>query len=54
MTTRDRVADLIEKDLTVREIARILDVTTQNVYLHLRSLGIRPPSRPRDGGKEAS
>ena len=54
-STRDRVSDLITKDLTVRDIARVLDITTQAVYLHLKSLGIQPPTRPRgDQQKEVS
>lgn len=44
--TRKRVADLIEKGLTVREIADLLRVTTQNVYKHLKALGVDPASLP--------
>ncbi len=43
-TTRERVRDLTDAGLSVRDIARVLNVSTQAVYKHLRSLGVRPPS----------
>lgn len=45
METRERVRDLIARDLTVREIAQLLGVSTQAVYKHLKALGITPPSQ---------
>lgn len=41
-TTRARVEDLIRKGLTVRQIADLLRVSTQNVYKHLKALEIDP------------
>lgn len=52
--TRDRVADLIKKGLTVREVADILRVSTQNVYKHLKALGIEPPARTEETVEVAS
>lgn len=46
-TTKGRVAELIEQDRTVREIAHELGISTQAVYKHLRALNIAPPSRRR-------
>lgn len=37
-TTKERIADLRQKGLTVREIAGLLKVSTQNVYKHLKAL----------------
>lgn len=45
METRDRVADLIRRDLSVREIAQLLGISTQAVYKHLKALDIAPPSQ---------
>lgn len=47
-TTRQRIEDLIQKGLSVREIADLLRVSTQNVYKHLKALGIEPPARADD------
>jgi predicted DNA-binding protein YlxM (UPF0122 family) len=35
---RRRIAEYLEKDLSVREIADLLGITTQAVYLHIRKL----------------
>ena len=43
-TTRERIEDLIQKGLTARQIADLLRVSTQNVYKHLKALGIDPPT----------
>lgn len=43
--TRDRVANLYVAGLSVREISRVLDVTTQAVYKHLRILDLPPPTQ---------
>lgn len=45
METRDRVRDLIARDLTVREIAQLLGISTQAVYKHLKVLDITPPTQ---------
>lgn len=37
-STRERVRDLKAQGLTVREIATVLNVTTQAVYKHLKRL----------------
>ena len=43
-TTRDRVADYIDKGLSVRQIADLEGISTQAVYKHLKALEISPPS----------
>jgi DNA-binding NarL/FixJ family response regulator len=48
-TTREQVQDLIDRGLSVRQIAAALNVSTQAVYKHLKVLGIDPPSRGKDG-----
>lgn len=48
VSTRERVKGLSEQGLSVREIASVLQVSTQAVYKHLSALGIDPPTR-RDG-----
>jgi predicted ArsR family transcriptional regulator len=53
-STKDRVRELIGAGLSVREIARALDVSTQAVYLHLKALDIPPPTQRRNGGGEAA
>lgn len=42
LTTRQKVAKLREKGLSVRQIARELDITTQAVYQHLQNLDKGP------------
>lgn len=37
-STRQRVADLLEKGLTVRQIADVLGLTTQNIYKHKHAI----------------
>lgn len=44
MDTRQRVAELIE-DHSVLEVAHILEISPQAVYKHLKSLGIKPPTK---------
>jgi len=39
------VKKLADAGLTVRQIARTLDISTQAVYKHLAALGIDPPSK---------
>ena len=51
MTTREQIAELVAKGLTVRQIADLLRVSTQNVYKHLKALELNPPVTNR---KEAS
>ena len=51
-TIRDRVPELLNKGLSVREVAAVLNVTTQAVYLHMKSLGIPPPSRRSESVQE--
>jgi transposase len=52
-TTRDRVQQLTAQGLKVREIAAILNVSTQAVYKHLKALEIDPPTR-QDNGEPAA
>lgn len=47
-STRERVAQLTEQGLKVREIATVLNVSTQAVYKHLKALDLEPPTR-REG-----
>lgn len=56
MQTRERVRDLIERGLSVREIAQLLSISTQAVYKHLKAMGITPPTRDqrRGNGGEAA
>ena len=44
MTTREQIAELVAKGLTVRQIADLLRVSTQNVYKHLKALRLDPPT----------
>lgn len=37
-STREKVADYLDKGLTVREIAGLLGLTTQAIYKHTRSI----------------
>lgn len=53
-TTRDRIEELIKKGLTPRQIADLLRVSTQNVYKHLKTLGIDPPTRNEESTEVAS
>lgn len=52
-TTRERVSDLSKQGLSVREIASVLQVSTQAIYKHLDKLGIEPPSRRGEDGEAA-
>jgi DNA-binding CsgD family transcriptional regulator len=40
--SRQSVKEYTEKGLTPREIAQLLGISTQRVYVHLRKLGIEP------------
>jgi len=40
--TRERVLTYTAQGLTPREIARILECSVQNVYLHLKHAGVKP------------
>jgi IS30 family transposase len=40
-STRGRVADLLEKGLTVRQVATVLGITTQAVYKHIRRYDLK-------------
>lgn len=48
-STKERVAQLTEQGLKVREIATVLNVSTQAVYKHLKTLEIDPPTRQPNG-----
>lgn len=50
-TTRQKIEELVAKGLTVRQIADLLRVSTQNVYKHLKALEVDPPTTVQ---KEAS
>lgn len=43
-STKERVSKLVDQGLTVREIASILNVSTQAIYKHLKALDKPPPS----------
>ena len=43
--TRQRVAELHTKGLSVREIAQLLGVSTQRVYQQLKALGLEAPTK---------
>jgi DNA-binding CsgD family transcriptional regulator len=43
--TRERVKDLIEKGLTVLEIAHLLRISPQAVYKHLKRYDLPLPSQ---------
>ena len=47
MTTRDRVKAMTLMGMSVREISRALDVSTQAVYQHLEKLHLKPARRKR-------
>lgn len=53
-TTREQVAELIGRDLSVRQISQLLNISTQAVYKHLQGLGIDPPGRRGDDGSAAA
>ena len=38
METRERVRDLIDRGLSVREVAQLLGISTQAVYKHLKRI----------------
>jgi len=38
--TRERVPELLDQGLTVREIASVLGISTQAVYKHIHRLGL--------------
>lgn len=42
--TRQQVADLYDKGLSVRDIAHVVGVSTQRVYQHLKALELPAPS----------
>ena len=43
--TRQRVRELTEAGLTPRQIAHALNVSTQAVYQHLETLGMKPAKK---------
>ena len=43
--TKDRVADLITKGLTVLEIAHLLRISPQAVYKHIRRYNLPLPTK---------
>jgi DNA-binding NarL/FixJ family response regulator len=45
LTTRQKVAALLDEGLSVREISKRLDITTQSVYLHIKNLEKGVPPR---------
>lgn len=44
-STKDQVQRLLDEGLNVRQIAARLEISTQAVYKHLKTLGIPAPSR---------
>ena len=45
-TTREEIRKLHGAGMTVREIAKRLDLSTQGVHYHLKKLGINTARRP--------
>ncbi len=43
--SRQAVKDYTEKGLTPREIARLINISVQRVYVHLQKLGMEPAQR---------
>jgi DNA-binding CsgD family transcriptional regulator len=43
--TKVSIATLIESGLSVRQVANLMNISTQAVYKHLRRLGITPPTK---------
>jgi DNA-binding NarL/FixJ family response regulator len=54
LTTRQKVAALLEEGLSVREISKRLDISTQSVYLHLKNLRLGVPPRHADHKNETA
>lgn len=52
--TRERIAELLAKGLTVRETADLLGITTQNVYKHIHKHGIDHPGRAGRPNRKAT
>ena len=44
MSTGDRVAELLDTGMTVLEISRLLTISPQAVYKHIRKQGLPTPS----------
>jgi DNA-binding CsgD family transcriptional regulator len=44
MNTAERVAELLDKGMTVLEVARLLNISPQAVYGHITRHGLRTPS----------
>ena len=47
-TTRLAVKDYTEKGLSPREIAQLLGISTQRVYVHLRKLELEPATEKEE------
>ncbi len=45
LSTREVVADMTRNDYTPREISRLLDLSTQMVYRHIKALGMKPATK---------
>lgn len=43
--TKQRVKELLDKGLTVRDVAALLNISTQAVYKHMKQMGLTPPQR---------
>lgn len=43
--TADKVAELLEKGMTVLEISRVLSISPQAVYKHIHRLGLDLPTK---------
>jgi DNA-binding NarL/FixJ family response regulator len=54
LTTRQKVAALLEQGLSVRQISKRLDITTQSVYLHIKNLEKGVPPRHADHKNETA
>ena len=47
MTNQDRIRQMIDAGMTVREIANALGLSTQGVHYHLKRMDLKPKQRRR-------
>lgn len=47
-TTREKVAEYLERGMTVLEISRLLGISHTAVYSHIRKAGLPTPSERKE------